>query len=79
MARRTLLCAAIYLLAFAAVFPDADLAHRLALGPALLVITVALSLHGLGEAPRILRLALVPVMVVSGAQLARSALLYAMR
>ena len=79
LARRTLLCAAIYFLAFAAVFPDADLAHRLALGPALLVITVALSLHALGETPRGLRVALAPVIVLSGAQLARSALLYAMR
>ena len=39
--RRTLWLAAAYGIAFAAVYPDADVAHRLVLAPGLLVIAVA--------------------------------------
>jgi hypothetical protein len=79
-ARRALLYGAFCLLAFAAVFREADIAHRLALAPALLIIAAAAFLatdeRGL---PKAVRLALVPVLILSGAQIARSAFLYLIR
>ena len=79
LTRMTLLCTAVYFLAFAAVFPDADLAHRLALAPALLVIAVAVRTVEHGDRARAWRLALVPVTLLSGAQIVRSASLYFVR
>jgi hypothetical protein len=79
-ARRTLFATATYWLAFAAVYPDADIAHRLALAPGLLVIIVAGVLAERDtDVPRWLHLAAVPVIGLSAAQIVRSAVLYLMR
>lgn len=69
--------AAAHFLAFAAVFPDADLAQRLVLSSGLLVIAGAIVIvqRG-GRHARAARLALVPVLILSAAQLVRSAVLY---
>jgi hypothetical protein len=76
-ARWTLWIAAVHFLAFAAVYPDADVNQRLALAPALLAVAVAVHLLERGEKYAALaRLALVPVLVLSGAQIVRSTLLY---
>lgn len=76
-ARWTLAICAFQLLAFAVVFPDADVAQRLALAPALLAIVVALTASATdGAFARQARLALVPVLLLSAAQIGRSALLY---
>ena len=79
LARLTLLCVAVYFLAFAVVFPDADISHRLVLAPALLAIGVAVRVVDRGEGIRAWRIALVPVIALSAAQLARSTFLYFMR
>jgi hypothetical protein len=79
-ARWTIWIAAFHFAAFAAIFPDADLHHRLALAPGLLVVSVALSLLQRGEKySDAARLALVPVVVLSCAQLLRSSVLYILR
>ena len=79
-ARWALSVAAAYFLSFAAMFPAADLSHRIALAPALLVIAVAISLAEGGEKYSMwARTALVPVLVLSSAQLLRSAVLYLAR
>ena len=79
-ARWALWIAAVHFLAFAAVYPDADVTQRLALAPALLMVAVAVHLFERGETyARLARLALVPVLVLSGAQLLRSATLYLAR
>ena len=76
-ARWALSIAALHFLSFAAVFFDADLTHRLALAPALLVIAVALPFTDSSERySRWTRLALVPVLALSSAQILRSAALY---
>jgi hypothetical protein len=79
-ARWTLAFVALHFIAFAGVFPDADLAQRLALAPGLLVIAVAL--HLLDRPQKfagMARRALVPVLILSGAQIVRSAVLYMTR
>ena len=79
-ARWTVWIAAFHFAAFAAVFPDADLHQRLALAPGLLVISVAVSLlHRDGTYSNVARLALVPVVLLSSAQILRSAVLYLVR
>lgn len=79
-ARRTLILSAVYWLAFAAVYPDADIAHRLAIAPGLLVIAVAGLLADRDRTvPRWLRAAAIPVVVLSALQIARSAALYLTR
>jgi hypothetical protein len=79
-ARWALAAAACQFLALAAVFPDSDGAHRLALAPALLMITVALHLTGRpGRFGATARLVLVPVIAFSAAQILRSAVLYIYR
>ena len=79
-ARWTVWIAGFHFTAFAAIFPDADLHHRLALVPGLLVVSVALSLLKRGERYSDgARLALVPVVVLSSAQLLRSSVLYLLR
>lgn len=79
LARRTLLCAGIYLLGFGVAFTDADVAQRLAMAPALLMVVVALAIHSRGELAIGWSRALVLVVLLSSAQLARSAVLYVLR
>ena len=79
-ARWALTIAAFQFVAFSAVFLDADVAHRLALAPALLVIAVAV--HLLDRPDKVVmsaRWALVPVLALSSAQMLRSAFLYLTR
>ena len=66
-----------YFAAFAAVYPDADVAHRLVLAPGLLLIAVAAS-HTDGEDARAVwaRRLLAIALAVSAAQIARSLWLY---
>lgn len=79
-ARWALSIAVASFLSFAMAFPDADLTHRLALAPALLVIAVALPLaDGDEKYSTWTRLALVPVLALSSAQILRSAMLYLAR
>jgi hypothetical protein len=68
-----------YFLLFAFVYADADIAHRLVLAPGLLVIVTATYLLESGPFARPLRYALVPVLLLSAAQITRSAFLYLMR
>jgi hypothetical protein len=76
-ARRALWIAGIYFLLFAAIYTDADIAHRLALAPGLLLIVTAIALsEGEDKASRGIRVALAVVMVLSAAQILRSAALY---
>jgi hypothetical protein len=79
-ARLALAAAAVAFVAFAAAFPDADLAQRLMLAPGLLLVFVAVDLAARDRAlPKPLR-AVVPVIVIlSAAQIARSAVLYFQR
>ena len=65
------------LFVFAAVFPDADLSHRIVLAPALVAVLVAAHLFDTREKyRRPASIALVAVLVLSAAQLLRSAALY---
>ena len=68
---------AAYFVAFAAVYPDADVAHRLVLAPGLLLIAVAAQQTD-GEDARALwlRRLLAAALAVSAAQIARSLWLY---
>ena len=76
-ARRALWMACAYFLIFAAIYTDADLAHRLALAPGLLLIVVAISLsEGEDTTTRAMRVALGAVMLLSATQILRSAALY---
>jgi hypothetical protein len=76
-ARSALTLAALHFLAFAVVFPDADVAQRLVLGSGVLVIVIAADLAARGgRGTRLARLALSAVVVLSAAQIARSAMLY---
>jgi len=79
LAKRTLLLAGIYWVAFAAVYPDADIAHRLAIAPGLLVIAAAGKMVDEGSAPRWLNLSAIAVIFLSAAQILRSAELYFVR
>jgi hypothetical protein len=78
LARVVLLCTALYVTAFALIFADADVAHRLVLPPALLLIAYAVTLveQDRSPAPRAFRAAMIAVVVLSSAQILRSALLY---
>jgi hypothetical protein len=76
-ARRALWISGTYFLLFAAIYTDADIAHRLALAPGLLLIVAAISLsEGEDRTSRGIRVALAVVMVLSAAQILRSATLY---
>ncbi len=78
--RRTLVVTGAYFLAFAAVYPDADLAHRLALAPGLLVIAVAAVIaHEQPRVPEWLRKLGFATAALSALQIARSAALYLQR
>jgi hypothetical protein len=79
-ARWALALAGLHFLGYAAVFPDADLTQRIALAPALLVIVIAVHLVDRPRRfARAARLALVPVLILSAAQIVRSAVLYLAR
>jgi len=80
MVRRTVAMAAIYGVVFAAIYPDADAAHRLVLAPGLLLIAVAAQ-HTDGEsaAATWLRRALAAALTISAAQIARSLWIYLAR
>jgi hypothetical protein len=70
----------VYWLLFAAAYPDADLAHRLALAPGILVVVVAGAIADEDAAvPRWCRAAAIPVIALSAAQIVRSAALYLAR
>jgi hypothetical protein len=74
---RALWIAAIYMLVFAAMYTDADIAHRLILGPGLLLILVAVSiLEDDHRRSRLLHTSLYAVIALSALQIARSASLY---
>ena len=77
--RWTLLIAAVHLLAFAGTFPDADVAQRLAMAPALLVIAIAAATVARDDTARTARLALVPVLVLSVAHVLLSTVNYLQR
>ena len=77
-ARRALACFGSFLLLFSLMFPDADLAHRIVLGPGLLLLVVALQATARSRA-RWPHLAAIPVVLLSAAQIVRSAVLYVMR
>jgi hypothetical protein len=76
--RRALFCAGAFFILFALGFPEADLAHRIVLGPGLLLMIVALQVSARSPA-RWPRLAAIPVVVLSAAQILRSAVLYSWR
>jgi len=76
-ARWALAIATMQFLVFAAVFPDADLTHRLVLAPALVAVAVAVYLvNGQERHRRLATVALLPVLVLTAAQILRSAMLY---
>ena len=75
--RRSLWIAVVYMVVFAAIYTDADIAHRLLLGPGLLLILVASSVSdGEDRLSRLSRAALCAVITLSALQIARSATLY---
>jgi hypothetical protein len=77
LARRTLLVCVAYWMAFATVYPDADIAHRLALAPGLLAIAGAAAVADRDpHVPRWLRRLAVPVVLLSALQILRSTFLY---
>ena len=76
-ARRVVWIAGAYFLLFSAIYTDADIAHRLALAPGLLMIVAAISCSdGEDATSRRVRVALAVVMVLSAVQILRSAALY---
>jgi hypothetical protein len=77
-ARAALAAGGLCLLALGVTFPDADLAHRLALGPGLLLVCTAVSVSTHAPAPW-MRTSAVTVVVFSVAQILRSAALYLVR
>jgi hypothetical protein len=77
-ARRALACFGTFLLLFSLLFPDADLAHRIVLGPGLLLLVVALQATARSRA-RWPGLAAIPVVLLSAVQIVRSAVLYFQR
>ena len=80
VARRAVVAGAATLVAFAAIYPDADIAHRMVIGPGLLMILVAVGCVDAEDREAIwLRRALVPVIALSAVQIARSSLLYLQR
>jgi hypothetical protein len=80
-ARRTLVVAVVYWLLFAAAYPDADIAHRLALAPGILAVLVAGMIADDKDAqlPGWCRAVAIPVIALSAAQIVRSAALYLAR
>jgi hypothetical protein len=80
IARTALTCVGVYFLVFALALPDADLSQRLALAPGLLLIAIAcaITVDDGGLRSRFGQ-ALIPVLALSGLQIARSAVLYLVR
>jgi hypothetical protein len=77
LARRALIAAVASFVAFAASYPDADIAHRMVIAPGLLLVAAAVgSVEGDDRQAVWLRRALVPVLVLSAMQIGRSAFLY---
>jgi hypothetical protein len=75
--RRALGIGAVYMLVFAALYTDADIAHRLILGPGLLIVLTALSVdEGDDRDSPLVRFALYGVIGLSVLQIARSTMLY---
>jgi len=69
--------AAGYFIAFAAMYPDADVAHRLVLAPGLLLVAVAAQqTEGDDTRGRWTRRLLALALAISAAQIARSVWLY---
>jgi hypothetical protein len=80
VAQRTLLVCGAYWAALAAVYPDADVAHRLALAPGLLAVAAAAAVADRDpRVPRWLRRLGMPVIVLSALQIVRSTVLYLAR
>jgi hypothetical protein len=76
-ARRALWIAGAYFVIVAAIYTDADIAHRLALAPGLLLIVAAISVSDGDDAvSRRMRQALGVAIGLSALQIARSAALY---
>jgi hypothetical protein len=75
--RGAAIAAAVYFMAFAAVYPDADVAHRLVLAPGLLLVAAAAQ-QTAGDSARAVwsRRLLAIALAVSAAQIARSLWLY---
>lgn len=78
VARKALLAGAFCLLAFGLTFPDADVAHRLAIGPALMMIVAAASAAHSLERPWVTR-SMSLVLALSAVQIFRTTLLYLAR
>jgi hypothetical protein len=78
-ARWSLLIAAVHFVGFAAVFPDADVAQRLAMAPALLVIATAVATVARDDTAGLARLTLVPTLALSAAHVLFSAANYLQR
>jgi hypothetical protein len=76
-ARRALLAGAACLFALGVTFPDADLSHRLVLGPGLMMIVAGASVSR-GLEARWVSQSLIAAVMLSTVQLLRSALLYAL-
>ena len=77
LVRGAAMVAGCYFTAFAAVYPDADVAHRLVLAPGLLLIAVAASLTDGEDARAVLARRLLAIaLAASAAQIARSLWLY---
>lgn len=79
LARRTLVACGLYWLLFAAVYPDADVAHRLALAPGLVAVAAAGVLAAGDTVPAWLRRLAPIVGILSAVQILRSAFLYLLR
>jgi hypothetical protein len=76
VARRALLAGLLSLFALGVTFPDADLSHRLVIGPGLLIIVAAASVARALDR-RLVTQTLAVVVVLSALQILRSAVLYA--
>ena len=75
--RRTAIAAGTVLLAFAASYPDADIAHRMVIGPGMVIVLAALGcVDGEDRMALVLRRALLAVLIASALQIGRSALTY---
>lgn len=77
VARRATAAGLLCLVPFAIVFPDADLSHRLVIGPGVMLVLAALAASRDHDVPW-MRHSLVVVVVLSAAQILRSAALYLM-
>jgi hypothetical protein len=79
LARRTRLVCGVYWLLFAGVYPDADVAHRLALAPGMVTVAAACVLADGDAMPAWPRRLAIVAGVLTAAQIVRSAVLYLQR